>query len=69
MESDVNNGLNFFAQRRVKVMLSELRPAASTNPRDKVLALIGLSHDELRRIEFPAYQNTVSQLCCQVLAH
>jgi hypothetical protein len=44
-----------FKQWRLKALLPEIRPAGTTDPRDKVLALTSFAHDDGRKIVLPDY--------------
>ncbi|KAE9381906.1 hypothetical protein N431DRAFT_491194 [Stipitochalara longipes BDJ] len=50
------NRLVFHNERKIKRLLPLLRPTACKDPRDKVLALLGIAHDDYRWIVFPDYK-------------
>ena len=59
----------FMDRRKLKKLLPLLRPTACKDPRDKVLALLGIAHDDLRKIEFPTYEYPVMNLYTSVVSY
>jgi hypothetical protein len=53
---------NVLAQMRLESLLLEIRPTGATDPRDKVLALLGIAHDNGRHFPFPGYTSPVRDL-------
>lgn len=58
---------NVLAQMRLESLLPEIRPTGATDPRDKVLALLGIAHDSGRRFPFPGYMSPVGDLYTAVV--
>ena len=45
----------FLTGRRLESLLPLICPTGVKDPRDKVLALLGIAHDDQKRIRFPDY--------------
>ncbi|KAH6680846.1 heterokaryon incompatibility protein-domain-containing protein [Halenospora varia] len=59
----------FLEKRKIKRLLPLLRPTACKDPRDKVLALLGISHDDNRWIEYPNYKWPVVNLYTSIVSY
>lgn len=59
----------FHDQRRLKRLLPLLRPTACKDPRDKVFALLGISHDDNRWIEYPDYKWPIVNLYTSIVSY
>jgi hypothetical protein len=59
----------FHEQRKIKRLLPLLRPTACKDPRDKVLAILGISHDDNRWIEYPDYKWPVVNLYTCIVSY
>jgi hypothetical protein len=65
-----NNGQElFWKSRRLKSLLPLLRPTACADPRDKVLALLGVGHDNNKYIVFPDYRWPVANLYVAIVKY
>lgn len=59
----------FLEQRKIKRLLPLLRPTTCKDPRDKVLAVLGISHDDNRWIVYPGYQWPVVNLYTSIVSY
>ncbi|KAH8600221.1 heterokaryon incompatibility protein-domain-containing protein [Bisporella sp. PMI_857] len=59
----------FLEQRKIKRLLPLLRSTACKDPRDKVLAILGISHDDNRWIVFPDYEWDVVNLYTSIVSY
>ncbi|PMD31301.1 hypothetical protein L207DRAFT_519556 [Hyaloscypha variabilis F] len=59
----------FYRERRLKRLLPLLRSTTCKDPRDKVLALLGIGHDDSRWIVFPNYKWPVVNLYTCIVSY
>jgi hypothetical protein len=60
---------NVLAQMLLESLLPQIRPTGATDPRDKVLALLGIAHDNGRRFHFPGYKSPARDLYTAVVRY